>query len=108
MSQSGQEASRKQLSAFVNVHADISVEMAIRLDKAFGGGVSTWYRLQAAYDLGEAMKQADRIRIERLSPVAQRMGVWFVAGAAVIVVCATTQIAVSYIIMKHEGDFLAL
>jgi len=24
--------------------------MAIRLDKAFGGGAYTWYRLQAAYD----------------------------------------------------------
>jgi plasmid maintenance system antidote protein VapI len=25
--------------------------MAIRLDKAFGGGADTWLRLQAAYDL---------------------------------------------------------
>lgn len=62
--------SRKQLSAIVNGHAGISPEMAIRFDKAFGGGASTWYRLQAAYDLAQAMKQADRIRIERLSPVA--------------------------------------
>lgn len=62
--------SRKQLSAIVNGHAGISPEMAIRFDKAFGGGASTWYRLQAAYDLAQAMKQADRIRVERLSPVA--------------------------------------
>ena len=62
--------SRKQLSAIVNGHAGISPEMAIRFDKAFGGGASTWYRLQAAYDLAQAMKQADGIRIERLSPVA--------------------------------------
>lgn len=62
--------SRKQLSAIVNGHAGISPEMAIRFDKAFGGGAGTWYRLQAAYDLAQAMKQADRIRIERLSPVA--------------------------------------
>ena len=62
--------SRKQLSAIVNGHAGISPEMAIRFDKAFGGGASTWYRLQAAYDLAQAMKQADRIRIERLLPVA--------------------------------------
>lgn len=62
--------SRKQLSAIVNGHAGISPEMAIRFDKGFGGGAGTWYRLQAAYDLAQAMKQADRIRIERLSPVA--------------------------------------
>ena len=62
--------SRKQLSAIVNGHAGISPGMAIRFDKAFGGGASTWYRLQAAYDLAQAMKQADRIRVERLSPVA--------------------------------------
>jgi plasmid maintenance system antidote protein VapI len=44
--------------------------MAIRLDKAFGGGAETWYRLQAAYDLAQAMKRADEIKVGRLSPVA--------------------------------------
>ena len=62
--------SRKQLSDVVNGHSGISPEMAIRLDKAFGGDVNTWYRLQAAYDLAQAMKQADQIKVERLSPVA--------------------------------------
>ena len=59
--------SRKQLSDVVNGHAGISPEMAIRLDKAFGGGANTWYRLQAAYDLAQAMKRADQIKVERLS-----------------------------------------
>ena len=40
--------------------------MAIRLDKAFGGGAETWYRLQAAYDLAQAMKNAGRIHVERI------------------------------------------
>lgn len=62
--------SRKQLSDVVNGHSGISPEMAIRLDKAFGGGADTWYRLQAAYDLTQAMNNADRIQVERLSPVA--------------------------------------
>ena len=62
--------SRKQLSDIVNGHAGISPEMAIRLDKAFGGGAETWYRLQAAYDLAQAMKRADQIKVERLSPAA--------------------------------------
>ena len=60
--------SRKQLSDIVNGHSGISVEMAIRLDKAFGGGADTWYRLQTTYDLAQAMKKADRIKVERLSP----------------------------------------
>jgi addiction module HigA family antidote len=62
--------SRKQLSDIVNCHAGISPEMAIRLDKAFGGGADTWLRLQAAFDLAQAMKHADRIVVERLSPAA--------------------------------------
>ena len=62
--------SRKQLSDIVNGRAGLSPEMAIRLDKAFGGGAETWYRLQAAYDLAQAMKRADAIKVERLSPAA--------------------------------------
>ena len=60
--------SRKQLSDVVNGHSGISPEMAIPLDKSFGGGTATWYRLQAAYDVAQAMEQADRINVERLAP----------------------------------------
>jgi antitoxin HigA-1 len=63
-------ASRKQLSDIVNGRAGISPEMAIRLDKAFGGGAETWLRLQAAYDLAQALRHADQIKVERLTPVA--------------------------------------
>ena len=42
--------SRKQLSDVVNGRSGVSPEMAIRLDKAFGGGAGTWCRLQAAWD----------------------------------------------------------
>ena len=62
--------SRKQLSDIVNGHAGISPEMAIRLDKAFGGGAETWVRLQAAYDLAQAMKHAGRIKVGRLTRAA--------------------------------------
>ncbi len=56
--------SRKQLSALVNGRAGISPEMAIRLDKAFGGGASTWYQLQAAYEMAQAMRRAGEIRLD--------------------------------------------
>jgi addiction module HigA family antidote len=62
--------SRKQLSAVVNGRSGISAEMAIRLDKAFGGGAETWLRLQAAYDLAEALRHADRIKVARLTRAA--------------------------------------
>ena len=62
--------SHKQLSDIVNGHSGISPKMAIRLDKAFGGGAETWFRLQAAYDLAQAMKHADRIKVERLTRAA--------------------------------------
>ncbi len=62
--------SRKQLSDIVNCRSGISPKMAIRLDKAFGGGAETWFRLQAAYDLAQAMRHADRIKVERLTRVA--------------------------------------
>ena len=60
--------SRKQLSDIVNCRSGISPEMAIRLDKAFGGGAETWYRLQSAYELAQAMKKANQIKVERLTP----------------------------------------
>jgi addiction module HigA family antidote len=62
--------SRKQLSDVINGHAGISAIMAIRLDKAFGGGADTWLALQRAYDLAQAMKQADKIKVKRLQPAA--------------------------------------
>ena len=62
--------SRKQLSDIVNGRAGISPEMAIRLDKAFGGGAETWLRVQAAYDLAEAIRHASRIKVKRVTAVA--------------------------------------
>jgi len=62
--------SRKALSDLVNGHAGISPEMAIRLDKAFGGGAQTWHRVQAAYDMARALKQAGRIKVQRVAAPA--------------------------------------
>ena len=61
------DVSRRQLSDLVNGRAGISPEMAIRLDKAFGGGAETWYRMQASYDLAQAMKRADQIKVKRVA-----------------------------------------
>ena len=58
--------SRKQLSNIVNGRSGISAEMAIRLDRAFGGGAETWHQMQAAHDLAQAVSRADSIEVERV------------------------------------------
>ena len=58
---------RQALNNLVNCKAAISPEMAIRLNKAFGGGADTWLRLQAAYDLAQAEKRAGNIKVQRVA-----------------------------------------
>ena len=50
----------------MNGKAGISPEMAIRLDKAFGGGAETWLRLQMAYDLAQARRHEAEITVRRV------------------------------------------
>jgi addiction module HigA family antidote len=59
--------SRQALNNLINGQAAISPQMAIRLDKAFGGGADTWLRLQAAYDLAQAQKHTDKIKVRRVA-----------------------------------------
>ncbi len=58
---------RQSLSNVINEKTGISPEMAIRLSKAFGSTPETWLRLQAAYDLAQALKYEKQIRVERYS-----------------------------------------
>lgn len=57
--------SRTTLSKLVNGHSGISAEMSMRLDKAFGGGADTWFRLQAAYDFAQARQHENEIDVQR-------------------------------------------
>ena len=57
--------SRQTLNSLVNEKAGISPEMAIRLDKAFGGTATAWLALQSAYDLAKANKTAGAIAVKR-------------------------------------------
>jgi plasmid maintenance system antidote protein VapI len=56
------------LSNLINGRSGVSPEMAIRLEKVFGGDAETWLRLQLNFDIWHARKNADRIRVERLVP----------------------------------------
>ena len=57
---------RQAMNNLVTGKAGISAEMAIRLDKAFGGGAETWLRMQAAYDLAQAEKRTGKIKVRRV------------------------------------------
>jgi addiction module HigA family antidote len=59
---------RHTLSRLLNGHAAISPEMAIRLEKAGWSNADFWLRLQAAYDLAQARKSQDQIKVERYKP----------------------------------------
>ena len=57
--------SRQALSNLVNERASLSVEMALRLSKAFDTDPEIWIRLQAAYDIALAREREDEIQVER-------------------------------------------
>jgi len=59
---------RHTLSRVLNGHAAVSPEMAIRLEKAGWSNADFWLRLQSAYDLAQARKQQDQIKVERYKP----------------------------------------
>jgi antitoxin HigA-1 len=55
---------RNTLSELVNGKRGISPEMAVRLEKVFGGSAESWLLQQAQYDLAHV--QRDRIKLKRL------------------------------------------
>lgn len=58
---------RQALSNLINGSAGISPEMAIRLEKAFGGTAEGWLKLQLAYDLAAVRKTAAKIKVRRVA-----------------------------------------
>ena len=63
----GLGVTRQTLSELVNERTGVSVDMAIRLAKAFGSTPETWLGMQMAYDLWQARDRAARIAVERFA-----------------------------------------
>ena len=59
---------RHTLSRVIHGHAGVSPEMAIRLEKMGWSEADTWLRMQATYDLAQARKGQDRIKVQRHEP----------------------------------------
>jgi|SRR6185369_561725 len=61
---------RQALNNLVNGKSGISPEMAIRLDKAFGGTAEAWLAQQIAFDLAQVRKRESSIKVKRFAPKA--------------------------------------
>ncbi len=64
---------RHMLSRILNGRAGISPEMAVRLEKAFGGTAQNWLALQQAYDLAQV--ERGKIKVRPVSSVLEEVRV---------------------------------
>ena len=62
--------SRPTLSSLLNSNANLSGDMALRLEKAFGVKMDTLMRMQSAYDIALTRKREKLIRVRRIQPRA--------------------------------------
>ena len=65
----GLGVTRQALSELVNERTGISIDMAIRLAKAFGSEPETWLGMQTAHDLWKARNRQNEITVERFAHV---------------------------------------
>ena len=64
------KVSRPAMSNLLNGKADLSPNMALRFELAFGLGAETLLRMQTAHDLAEARRGVDRLQVERIAEPA--------------------------------------
>mgnify|MGYP003474645396 FL=1 len=64
------QVSRVTLSSLLNGKADLSGDMALRIEKAFGVKMDTLMRMQSAYNIAETRKRAKGIRVKRMQRAA--------------------------------------
>ena len=59
------QVSRPALSSLLNGKADLSGEMALRIEKAFGVKMETLIRMQSAYDIAQTRERERQIKVKR-------------------------------------------
>src|SRR5664279_5643009 len=66
--------SHPTLSSLLNANADLSGDMALRFERAFGVAMDTLMRMQNSYDIARTRNREKKIRVERYQPrpAAQR------------------------------------
>ena len=58
------------LSTLLNGRSDLSGNMVLRMEKAFGVKMDTLMRMQASCDIARARKREDEVQVERYRPSA--------------------------------------
>jgi addiction module HigA family antidote len=61
------KVSRPALSGLLNGKADLSGQMALRIEKAFGVKMDTLMRMQSAYDIAQTRAREKSIRVRPYS-----------------------------------------
>ena len=64
------QVSRPTLSSLLNGKADLSGEMALRMEQAFGVKMDTLMRMQVSYDIAQTRKRAKHVHVRRLALTA--------------------------------------
>ena len=64
------QVSRPALSSLLNGKANLSGDMALRIEKAFGVKMDTLMRMQASYDIAQTRKREKQIHVRRIRQVA--------------------------------------
>src|SRR5208337_791880 len=64
------QVSRPALSSLLNGKADLSGDMALRIEKAFGVKMDALMRMQSAYDIAKTRKREKQIHVRRIHQVA--------------------------------------
>lgn len=64
----GLGVTRQQLHNVIAGRSNVTPEMAIRFEKAFGSTADTWLRMQMNYDLAQIRIRAAEINVSRLAP----------------------------------------
>lgn len=54
---------RATLSTLLNEHSQLSPEMALRIEKAFGVSMDTLMRMQSSYDIAQARKREGEVKV---------------------------------------------
>jgi addiction module HigA family antidote len=62
--------SRPTLSSLLNSKSNLSGDMALRIEKAFGVKMDTLMRMQSSYDIAETRKRENKIRVQRVPLLA--------------------------------------
>src|SRR5271169_3756242 len=60
------QVSRPALSSLLNGKADLSGDMALRIEKAFGVKMDTLMRMQASYDIAQTRRREKQIHVRRI------------------------------------------